>query len=77
MKDLVTLPPWEKLSRYWKDQILVEILPIFRGGPRELCGVVMDPAKFIPEYVRRYLCRMEMDGILPPPGNYQIDLKVC
>ena len=76
LKDLITLPSWENLSEYWKAQILAPILPIWKGEPRGLCGVMVDPATFIPQYVRRFLCRMELDGCLPVPGNYKIILKV-
>ena len=74
-KDLVTFPAWELLSQYWKDEILVEFKYLWKGEPRELCGVVMDPAKFIPKYLERFLERRRMEGDLPPPGNYEIKIK--
>lgn len=36
----------------------------------------MDPAQFIPEYLRRYLCRMDLEDSLPAPGNYKVVFKV-
>ena len=77
LKDLVTLPSWEELSQYWKKHILSTILPIWKGDPRRLCGVMMDPAEFIPDYIRRFLGRMDLDNSLPAPGYYRIVLKVC
>ena len=77
VKDMITLPAWEKLSTYWKDEMLVKILPIMKGEPRIMCGAMMDPFTFIPQYVRRFLCRMDLEGHLPAPGNYKIELKVC
>ena len=36
----------------------------------------MDPAKFIPKYLGRFLERRHMEGDLPPAGNYKIKIKV-
>lgn len=75
-KDLMILPAWELLSRYWKDEILVKFHPIWKANPRELCGVIMDPAKFIPQYMLRFLERRELEGDLPAPGNYIVEYVV-
>ena len=37
----------------------------------------MDPAKFIPKYLGRFLERRHMEGDLPPAGNYKIKIKVA
>ena len=74
-KELMTLPAFEVLSKNWKDDILTEFNFIWKGEDRELCGIAMDPVKFIKQYMVRFLGRREMEGHLPEPGNYQIQLK--
>ena len=74
-KELMTLPAFEILSKNWKDDILTEFNFIWKGEDRELCGVAMDPVEFIKQYMVRFLGRREMEGHLPEPGNYQIQLK--
>ena len=76
LKELVTFPSWEVLSKFWKEYILSEIRFLWNGNPGRLSGVVMDPIKFIPLYLKRFLMRREMEGHLPPAGNYEIKIKV-
>ena len=76
LKELVTFPSWEVLSNYWKENILVEPEFLWKGEPRQLCGVVMDPFKFIPMYLVRFLERRSMEDDLPQAGNYKIKMKV-
>ena len=56
--------------------MLSEVRFLWNGTPRRLCGVAMDPFKFIPLYLKRFLERREMEGNLPPAGNYEIKIKV-
>ena len=74
LKDHVTLPPFDALSRNWKEEILTEIKYIWRDG--ELCGVAMDPCQFIKNYLRRFLLRRRLEGEGPVPGNYKVKFKV-
>ena len=79
MRELVVLPAWEAMSRVWKIEILAEIKPIWRdveGQERQFCGVLMDPRKFLPMYMERFLRRRELDGNLPVAGNYEVEFKV-
>ena len=79
MRELVVLPAWEAMSRVWKIEILAEIQPIWRdveGQERQFCGVLMDPRKFLPMYMERFLRRRELDGNLPVAGNYEVEFKV-
>ena len=76
MRELVVLPAWEAMSRVWKIEILAEIQPIWRdveGQERQFCGVLMDPRKFLPMYMERFLRRRELDGDLPVAGNYEVE----
>ena len=78
LKELVTLPAWAAMAQYWKKEIIVEFHYLWKKGePRQLCGVAMDPAKFIPKYLGRFLERRHMEGDLPPAGNYKIKIKVA
>jgi hypothetical protein len=76
LKELVVFPAWEIMSRFWKKDILVEYRFLEKGEPRQVCGVAMDPAKFIPKYLMRFLERRQMEEDLPPAGNYAIKIKV-
>ena len=76
LKDLIILPSWYALSNYWKTEVLTEIIPIWKDNPRQLCGALLDPAKFIPLYVTRFLMKQEKVGAPLSPGNYVIDVKV-
>ena len=75
-KDLVTFPSWEVLSQYWKKNMLVDLQFLYKGDPRRLCGVTMDPFTFIPLYLKRFIERKEMEGYLLPSGHYKIIIKV-
>ena len=55
---------------------MVEYKFLWKGEPRQLCGVAMDPFKFIPKYLKRFLERRHMEGDLPQAGNYRILMKV-
>lgn len=68
------LPPFVTLSQNWKGKILTEIKYIWKDG--ELCGVTMDPCKFIKNYLLRFLQRRQLEGQCPVPGNYKIKIKV-
>ena len=76
LKDLVILPAWERMSGYWKNNILPEFQSVWKGDPRELCGAVMDPVKFFPIYFERFLVRRDLEGDLPAPGNYKAKMVV-
>ena len=76
LKDLVDLPAWEKMSSYWKKEILPTIHPCWRGEPRVMCGAVIDPKEFLPSYLSRWLKRKEMEGKLPEEGYYKVQFKV-
>ena len=58
--------------KYWRDKIIPDFSIIWRDDPRELCGVLMDPVLFLPLYLER----RELEGDLPVPGSYVIELKV-
>ena len=55
---------------------MTDILPVWNGEPRMLCGVLVDPKKFIPQYLYRFLLLQEWNGNPVPPGSYSIELKV-
>ena len=76
LKDLMTLPPWEVLSNYWKLNILTEIHPVWKKDPRYLCGVLLDPVEFFPCVMTRFLMRMEREGTPLAPGNYAAEKKL-
>ena len=67
---------FEDLSQYWKANILVESLPLFDKDTGGQIGRYLDPKEFIPLHMTRWLQRMEMEGKLPPPGNYHMKGKV-
>ena len=76
LKKLIDL---EKMSLHWKNEMLAEMKPIWRdllGRQRQFCGLVMDPRKFFPVYLQRFLRRMELEGDLPIAGNYEVEFKV-
>ena len=75
-KKLVNLPPFEAIFKNWRANILIELHYIWRGEEKELCGVAMDPALFMKQYLVRFLERREMEGSLPDPGNYRVKFKV-
>ena len=64
------------MANYWKREIISDYNFVWREDPRELCGVMMDPVHFIPLYLKRFLGRRELEGKLPVPGTYAIELKV-
>ena len=78
MNKKVELPSWDSMAKYWKSEILSDPHFVRRDAPnpREICGVVLDPAIFIPMYMKRFLTRMEMEGKLPVPGTYSVEFKV-
>ena len=76
LQKLLLLPSWESLVKYWRDKIIPDFSIIWRDDPRELCGVLMDPVLFLPLYLARFLERRELEGDLPVPGSYVIELKV-
>ena len=76
LKDLIYLPPWEDLSCYWKREILTSCRYVWKDEPRVLCGIMLDPREFLPNYIRRMLHRKQMDGNVPEPGYYDIQFKV-
>ena len=76
LKKLITLPSWEIMAEYWKDEILTDFNFAWKNDPREFCGVLVDPADFIPLYLGRFLARKEMEGKLPAPGKFAVEFKV-
>ena len=67
----------EKLSQYWKEEILCPMKPIFQEEHKEIqCGVLFDPTEFIPLYLKRFLMKQEKAGNPLPPGHYEIVMKV-
>ena len=70
LKDLIFLPPWEDLSCYWKREILTSCRYVWKDEPRVLCGIMLDPREFLPNYIRRMLHRKQMEGY------YDIQFKV-
>ena len=76
LKELIHLHSWEQMSAYWKSDILTDILPIKKGQPRIVCGVMLDPVQFLPLYLDRFLTRREMEGNPLSPGHYSVEFKV-
>jgi hypothetical protein len=76
MKGLMFVPSWETLAQYWKEEILTEVIRVWKKDPRELSGVLQDPRDFLPRYMLRFLMRREMEGAALSPGVYSILLKV-
>jgi hypothetical protein len=76
LKELIHLHSWEQMSAYWKSDILTDILPIKKGQPRIVCGVMLDPVQFLPLYLERFLIRREMEGHPLSPGHYSVEFKV-
>ena len=72
----MVFPAWETMSHFWKQDILVECRFLEKGEPRQVFRFDMDPAKFIPKYLMRFLERRQMEEDLPPVGNYKIKIKV-
>ena len=72
----MTVPSWEAISDYWKREIMTEIHPVWKKEPRQLCGVILDPAQFFPSCMKRFLMKQERVGAPLAPGNYSIELKV-
>ena len=65
------------MSEYWKGNIVTEFHHVKTyEDPRVLCGVLMDPKDFLPNYLRRMLVRWHIEGNLPPPGYYRVQFKV-
>ena len=65
------------MSEYWKGNIVTEFhLVKTYEDPRILCGVLMDPKDFLPNYLRRMLVRWHIEGSLPAPGYYRVQFKV-
>ena len=63
---------------YWKSEILTEFHAVWREDEtRSFCGVVLDPQFFIPLYLVRLLKRKQLEGSLPEPGHYRVQIKVC
>ena len=77
MKEHLQLKSHEKLSADWKKDILVPIKDIYQeDNPEIQVGFFFDPAKYIPQYLKRFLMRQEKEGKPLPPGHYNIVLKV-
>ena len=76
LKQVINLQSWEKMSTYWKTEILTEVRFVWRKEPREVCGVIMDPVEFIHQYMMRYLARRELEGDPLAPGYYDVEYKV-
>ena len=77
MKDHLKLESHERLSCHWKKDILTPVKDIFQEDNIAIqVGVLFDPAKFIPHYLKRFLMRQEKEGKPLPPGHYNIVLKV-
>ena len=76
LKKVITLPSWEIMAEYWKEEMLPDFNFAWKKDPREFCGVLMDPAEFIPLYLGRFLSRKEMEGKLPAPGKFAVEFKV-
>ena len=64
------------MAKYWKTEILPELKYLYKDGSREVCGVTVDPVVFLSMYMKRFLYRMDQEGILPVPGTYSIEFKV-
>ena len=76
VKDLLLVPSWETLSRYWKEEILTEVHSVWKKDPRELCGVLLDPKEFFPSVMLRFLMARELEGHPLAPGVYSILKKL-
>ena len=76
LNEKVSLPSWDSMAKYWKKEIIPDIRYVWREEPRDVCGVITDPALFIPLHMKRFLERMELEGKLPVPGSYKIEIKV-
>ena len=77
LKEMVILPSFEKISSYWKEEILTSIYRVWKKEPRALCGVLLDPKDFLSTYLFRMLMRLQLERNLPSPGNYKVTIKVC
>ena len=78
MKDHIYLESHERLSSFWKENILCPIKNIYQEENSEIqCGVIYDPSVFIPHYLKRFIMRQEREGNPLVPGHYKIVLKVC
>ena len=65
------------MSEYWKGNIVTEFHNVkTKEVPRALCGVMMDPMDFLPNYLRRMLIRWHIEGRLPASGYYRVQFKV-
>ena len=64
------------MAKYWKTEILPEVTYLWKNNPREVCGVTVDPVVFLSMYMKRFLYRMNQEGMLPVPGTYSVEFKV-
>ena len=76
-EEVCHLPAYEKLSSYWKSEIVVQALPIYQEDSDIVIGIYHDPVKFIPNHMKRWLNRRELEGSPLPAGFYNVKFKVC
>jgi len=71
-EEVCSFPPYEDLSTHWKEKITVEARPLLEKDADIVIGMHYDPVDFIRKYMLRWLERMELEGILVPPGSYDV-----
>ena len=77
LKNHVILESHEKLSQFWKEELMSPIKNIYKEENRNIqCGVMFDPSEFIPHYLKRFVMKQEKAGNPLAPGHYSIVLKV-
>ena len=73
----VYLESHQRLSSFWKENILCPIKNIYQEENREIqFGVMFDSSVFIPLYLKRFIMRQEREVNPLVPGHYRIVLKV-
>ena len=75
-QEVCKFPPYEDLSRHWKENITVEARPLYEKDTNIVIGMYYDPVLFIPKSMVRWLERRELEGKPLPPGSYDVRFKV-
>ena len=78
LKNELYLLSHAKLSEYWKENIITTIFFMYKDKEKKFpVGVVFNPEEFIPQYLKRFLLRQELEGKPLSPGHYEVLFKVC
>ena len=75
-QEVCKFPPYEDLSKHWKENITVEAMPLYEKDTDIVIGMYYDPVRFIPKNMVRWLERRELEGKPLPPGSYDLRFKV-